>query len=169
MIHCSNELPGFLSDKSAILVHHSIVEGTYLLWIYAFVLGIFHARVTPPDRSERRMEFLFVRWTEPDPDWVAGPKTRRLDRVQLCAPDNSEAVGFVDPASVIHGCQLIPAFRYGQMSGDYVGRAVGGDLSTIMLTGEHHCDLHFYSQYAIADGTFYTDLLIVTLTLGILD
>jgi hypothetical protein len=88
---------------------------------YARILGIYHANVrhlgsnSKSDQSQH-MEFLFVRWfgreLTPEPGW----KAKRL----LClgfVPGNDEtAFGFLDPAQVIRGVHLIPAFAWGHVT-----------------------------------------------------
>lgn len=105
---------GFSLDKSAVLVH-SVGQSSGLPWAYAIVLGIFHAFVLLPDGNERRLEFLWVRWLDRDLSLPAGPTPRRLERLTLAPLDAPNAVDFIDPASVIRGCHLIPAFHHGRL------------------------------------------------------
>lgn len=82
---------------------------------YARVLGVYHARVFfPNSRTPKRMDFLFVRWFGRDPEWVGGPHSLRLDRIGFVPYDSPDPFGFVDPANVIRGCHLIPAFALGK-------------------------------------------------------
>jgi hypothetical protein len=62
---------------------------------------------------ETRIEFLWVRWLDRDDYLVTGPSTRRLERLSLVPLDQPNAVSFIDPADVIHGCHFIPAFHHG--------------------------------------------------------
>lgn len=86
---------------------------------YAKVLAVFHVKVThrPSGVDKTRIDILFVRWFGTDPDWTGGDIDRRLDRIGFVPfstdPENP-AFGFVDPASVIRGCHLIPAFSEGR-------------------------------------------------------
>ncbi|KAJ3537255.1 hypothetical protein NM688_g6717 [Phlebia brevispora] len=126
VIHCYEDRSG---DKVHVLVQLPASSSNFP-WKYATVLGVFHAQVFLPDRSERRVEFLWVRWLETDPTWIASPATRRLDRVQYVSED---AFGFLDPATVIRGCHLIPAFHHGRdIAGgwkyQYVDRFVDRDM-----------------------------------------
>ncbi|KAJ3558432.1 hypothetical protein NM688_g934 [Phlebia brevispora] len=123
VIHCYDDPSG---DKIHILVH-APYDSLNFPWRYATVLGVFHAEVLLPDHSERRLEFLWVRWLEIDPTWISGPGTRRLERVQYAT---EEAYSFLDPATVIRGCHLIPAFHYGRdvdLTARSVAHTPGGD------------------------------------------
>ena len=69
------------------------------------------------------MHFIRVRWygLDPDPRYRFGWKSRRLPRIGFIddtAKDNtSPAFGFIDPANIIRGVHLIPAFKDGLTSG----------------------------------------------------
>lgn len=112
------------------------VEGRHPFW-YARVLSVFHVRVSHgPTKSERkRIEVLFVRWFGMDPDWEGGHDSCRLDRVGFVPFEGDEdgpAFGFLDPATVVRGCHMIPSFvegktmnllppsRFRDSDGDYV-------------------------------------------------
>ncbi|KAI0039303.1 hypothetical protein FA95DRAFT_1451096, partial [Auriscalpium vulgare] len=107
--------------------------GRSVPWLYAWVLGIYHTEVYLPDSSvnTRRIEFLWVRWMENDPSWSHGTHTSRLERVQFVRQGGgTRAFGFVDPAHVVRGCHLIPAFHYGRTNvllGSSVARDPAGD------------------------------------------
>ncbi|KAI0684093.1 hypothetical protein BC835DRAFT_1294016 [Cytidiella melzeri] len=114
VVHCSRDIDtGFSLDKTGIMVGASR-QDLSLPWDYAVVLGIFHAQVLLPDSSERRMEFLWVRWFDRDVSWTSGQSTCRLERLTLTSLDVPGAVDFVDPAVVIRGCHIVPAFHYGR-------------------------------------------------------
>jgi hypothetical protein len=98
-------------------------------YIYARVLGIYHANVIysgsgTPDYEAKRMEFLWVRWfthTDDEPvqkGWVR----RKLDFLKLQPVTRENAFGFVDPANVLRGVHVIPRFATGM-------RADGGVIS----------------------------------------
>ncbi|KAI0030620.1 hypothetical protein K488DRAFT_53810 [Vararia minispora EC-137] len=115
---------------------------------YARVLGVYHANVYFPGATKHtRLDFLFVRWFGLDPEWVGGPRTKRLDRIGYVPDgDASGAFGFLDPARILRACHLIPAFAIGRttsllsplsrfcdsLSGDwtnyYVSRFVDRDM-----------------------------------------
>lgn len=89
---------------------------------YAVVLGIHHVRVShaPTQTQGLRMDFLWVRWLGLDPDWKGGDSTCQLERVGFVPFGNDAggpAFGFVDPATVIRACHLIPAFAEGTTTG----------------------------------------------------
>jgi hypothetical protein len=83
---------------------------------YARVLGVYHADVrdlAAPGFVYERMEFLHVRWFGEEPDWQAGWKARRLDRIGFVPSYAGAIYGFLDPARVLRGCHLMPAFSQG--------------------------------------------------------
>lgn len=88
-------------------------------FLYARVLGIFHANVAyigsgNIDFHPRRAEFLWVRWLTPVRDSLSGWKSRRLDRVHFPPLVGGESFGFLDPADVLRACHLIPCFMEGK-------------------------------------------------------
>ncbi|KAI0365862.1 hypothetical protein BV20DRAFT_1027357 [Pilatotrama ljubarskyi] len=90
---------------------------------YARVLRILHVNVCflardgrAPGVSERtRVDVLWVRWFHLDTSTPGGFQTRRLHRLQFvpCSSDQ-EPFGFVDPAAVVRGAHIIPAFAHGR-------------------------------------------------------
>ncbi len=112
---------------------------------YARIVGVFHADVqhVGPSSSNLepgRMEFLWVRWFGRDMTTRSGWRSRRLPRVgfvgrnanedghQNQEEEDSPAFGFLDPAQVIRGVHLIPAFACGRTSG-YLGPSIARSLS----------------------------------------
>lgn len=88
---------------------------------YAQVLGVYHASVFDMNmestvRSPQRMEFLWVRWLGVDPGHRSGFRRARLPKMGFVPHDDPDAFGFLDPAQVIRGCHLIPAFADGKTS-----------------------------------------------------
>ncbi|KLO18138.1 hypothetical protein SCHPADRAFT_820248 [Schizopora paradoxa] len=84
---------------------------------YAQVIGIHHVVVSHEARRihKRRVNFLRVRWLGVDPEWTAGDRAKRLDRVGFVPYDgDTEPFGFVSLAHVIRACHLIPAFAFGK-------------------------------------------------------
>ncbi|KAI0668987.1 hypothetical protein C8Q78DRAFT_933009, partial [Trametes maxima] len=81
-------------------------------WCYARVLGIYHCNVLPPgELVPIRVEFVYVRWFEPD--GTGGSLTRRLERIRFVPwTDSGDAFGFIDPSHIIRACHLIPAFAH---------------------------------------------------------
>ncbi|KAI0349313.1 hypothetical protein OH77DRAFT_1507530 [Trametes cingulata] len=91
-------------------------------YLYARVIGIFHAQVryTGPGASRRlrqwqRVEFLWVRWFDLDADYASGFQERRLPRVRFvdATATGTTPFGFVDPSDVLRASHLMPAFAYG--------------------------------------------------------
>ena len=88
---------------------------------YAWVMGVFHARVLHTDPSAtnwsvQHMEFLWVRWFGMDPDHQYGHKAAWLPKIRFVPDTDPLAFGFLDPSLVLCGCHLIPAFNDGRTS-----------------------------------------------------
>ena len=86
-------------------------------FIYARVLGIYHAYIRYGSRPPKRMDFLWVRWLDYDEEAKGGWDVERLDRLTYgkCR-NNSElldAFGFVDPQHALRATHLIPDFKSG--------------------------------------------------------
>ena len=94
-------------------------EGAEPYW-YARVLGVYHANiwaensVIPGARNVKRMDFLWVRWFGEEPDHRSGFCRARLPKVGFVESTDEFAFSFVDPANVVRGCHLIPAFDAGR-------------------------------------------------------
>jgi hypothetical protein len=93
---------------------------------YARVLGIYHANVVYIGRDDvidyqpRRLEFLWVRWYQvhgPLGGWATG----LLDRVHFPPMSHEESFSFLDPADVLRGCHIVPAFSQGKVHADGMG------------------------------------------------
>ena len=85
---------------------------------YARVLGIYHTNVSYKTGEDtwsepERLEFLHVRWFGRAGRTMGGFRQRRPPRIGFVPEDDDEAFGFVDPAQVIRGAHIIPAFKYG--------------------------------------------------------
>jgi hypothetical protein len=86
---------------------------------YGAVIGIFHADVQhlgahSHDLSWKPMNFLWVRWLGVVPGHSFGRKQAKLPQVGFVEDLDDYAFGFLDPALVIRGCHLIPAFAEGR-------------------------------------------------------
>jgi hypothetical protein len=86
-------------------------------FLYAKVLGIFHANITyhgegNRDCHPRRIEFVWVRWYELDK--VGSWKPQRLDRVCFPSVLDEDSFGFIDPADILRGCHIVPVFNIGK-------------------------------------------------------
>lgn len=99
-----------------------IDEDTFHPYLYARILGIFHARVRHVGKlsksaDEQHINFLWVRWFDRDLTYKAGFAAKRLHRLEFQADgDGDEAFGFLDPDWVVRGSHLIPAFAHGRSS-----------------------------------------------------
>lgn len=108
---------------------------------YARVLGIFHVEVRDtaiPRSKYRRQELLWVRWYSEDTRGGAGGwDTKRLDRVSFEPSSSPDAFGFIDPASVLRGAHIIPAFAHGRdtqgLPSTSVAVDLGGDWSSYYI------------------------------------
>ncbi|OSD06437.1 hypothetical protein PYCCODRAFT_1442622 [Trametes coccinea BRFM310] len=103
---------------------------------YARVLKIFHVNVRtiggPFEDGPERMDVLFVRWLRLDGSAPGGFASKRLHRLEFVPDrpqdvDAEEAFGFVNPADVVRGAHLIPAFAHGRTT-DYPGPSMARDV-----------------------------------------
>ena len=93
-------------------------------FLYACVLGIFHTNIIytssgSKDYLPRHLELLWVCWFEVV-DIPAGWEHAALDSLRFIPMSQDDAYGFVNPACVLRGCHLIPAFASGRMHPDGV-------------------------------------------------
>ena len=70
--------------------------------------------VIPGARNVRRMDFLWVRWFGEVPGYRSGFRRARLPAIGFVKSTDEFAFSFVDPANVVCGCHLIPAFDAGR-------------------------------------------------------
>ena len=88
---------------------------------YARVLKIFHAYVWTShpdvrDHSTHSMNILWVRWFGSEPGYNWGFGRARLPKIGFVEWNDPFAFTFLDPAHVVRGCHLIPAFAEGRTS-----------------------------------------------------
>jgi len=90
---------------------------------YARVIGVFHARVRSSHRDVgnekewHRMDFLWVRWFGMEPGrYRHGIHHARLPKIGFVQSSDQYAFTFLDPAQVIRGVHVIPAFVEGHTS-----------------------------------------------------
>ena len=84
-------------------------------WMYARVLGIYHANVIPPGSvSAQRVECFHVCWLQTDFTIASGTSAQRLEHIHFFPNDTGASFGFVHPSHAIRACHLIPAFRHGR-------------------------------------------------------
>ena len=87
---------------------------------YARVIAIYHANIWAENpairrgKKVRRMDFLWVRWFGDVAGYRSGFRKARLPKIGFVESTDDYAFSFVDPASVIRGCHLIPAFNGGR-------------------------------------------------------
>lgn len=94
-------------------------------FIYGKVLGIYHVNVIYigagfVDYTPTRMEFLWVRWYEPM-DQLFAWETSTLDRVGFPSLTDEHSFDFLDPADILRGSHIIPAFNSGKKHPDGLG------------------------------------------------
>lgn len=100
-----------LDCSKAVVQHH---------FCYARIIGVYHANVQyigPGFKDYRpcRLDFIHVRWFEwipPDPGGVG------LDMLHFVPINGSGAFDFIDPAEILRGCHLVPAFAKGMVHPD---------------------------------------------------
>lgn len=89
---------------------------------YARVIGIFHAMVSSThagveEKSFQNMDFLWVRWFGVEPGrYRHGFRYARLPKFGFVESTDDYAFAFLDPALVIRGAHMIPAFSEGRTS-----------------------------------------------------
>lgn len=93
-------------------------------FLYGRVLGIHHVNVIyngpgMVDYNPRRFNFLWVRWYDLEDPAIARTKQSKaplyhLDRLVFPPLNAKDAIGFLDPANVLRGCHIIPAFVKGK-------------------------------------------------------
>lgn len=87
---------------------------------YARVIGIFHAMVSSShqevqNRSLRQMEFLWVRWFGMEQgQYRHGFHCANLPKIGFVESTDPYDFTFLDPAQVIRGVHIIPAFSEGR-------------------------------------------------------
>jgi hypothetical protein len=89
---------------------------------YARVIGIFHAMASSShqevnNKSMQRMNFLWVRWFGVEPGrYRHGFRYAHLPKIGFVESRDEYAFTFLDPAQVIRGAHIIPAFSEGRTS-----------------------------------------------------
>lgn len=89
-------------------------------YTYARVIGIYHAEVRDFEARGSQykvMDILHVRWYGSEPEWHYGWRARRLNRIGFVPEADPDAFGFLDPALVVRGCHIVPAFEFGRTRG----------------------------------------------------
>ncbi|KAF7290482.1 hypothetical protein MKEN_01498800 [Mycena kentingensis (nom. inval.)] len=93
-------------------------------FLYACVLGIFHAKIKTVDgkQPDQTVQFIWVRWMQRSTAWDYGFQRKRLPSVCYVPHDDPDAFGFLDPADIVRGAHLIPAFAWGRTK-EYLPRS----------------------------------------------
>ena len=87
---------------------------------YARVIGIYHANIWAENpairhgKKVRCMDFLWVCWFGDQSGYRSGFSKARLPKIGFVESTDEFTFSFVDPALVIRGCHLIPAFNGGR-------------------------------------------------------
>ncbi|KAG9087801.1 hypothetical protein FRC06_002358 [Ceratobasidium sp. 370] len=83
-------------------------------FVYAKVLGVYHAKIVHGSRLPERMDFIHVRWLYYDYERPGGWDYKRLDRVNYvtCSTNGDilDSFDFIDPANILRATHLIPDF-----------------------------------------------------------
>ncbi|KAG9089054.1 hypothetical protein FRC06_001731, partial [Ceratobasidium sp. 370] len=83
-------------------------------FIYAKVLGVYHANIVYHNRPPQRMDFVHVRWLYYDYERPGGWDHKRLDRVAYGTCDTNDDIldsfDFIDPGNILRATHLIPDF-----------------------------------------------------------
>ncbi|KAH9903187.1 hypothetical protein C8Q73DRAFT_742354 [Cubamyces lactineus] len=94
-------------------------EGDHPYW-YARIIKIFHVNVRMLgafDEEPKRIDVLWARWFRYDQSALSGFGAKRLPRVTFIPPQcNADQFAFLDPADVVRGAHIIPAFAHGRTS-----------------------------------------------------
>ena len=70
----------------------------------------------PTRRTEGRQQCLWVRWFGSEPGYNWGFSRARLPKIGFVEWNDPFAFTFLDPAHIVRGCHLIPAFAEGRTS-----------------------------------------------------
>ena len=103
-----------------IMLRSPVVEDGAEPYWYGRVIWIYHANVWAENseirggRTARRMDFLWVRWFGDEPGYYSGFRRARLPKIGFVESTDEFAFSFIDPANVVRGCHLIPAFNAGR-------------------------------------------------------
>ena len=83
-------------------------------FIYARVLGVYHADVIYTGPGARAFQMLWVRWYEVVDPGSSGWDNSTLDMLRFPPLHQDNSFGFVDPDVVLRGCHILPAFGKGK-------------------------------------------------------
>lgn len=108
------------SESADIMVLSGETEEAAPFW-YARVLGIHSVVVARKDKpeSERRIEFLRIRWFGQEDGFTSGDKAMRLDRIGFIkSTDTAQQYGLMDPSLIVRRAHIIPTFALGHTYND---------------------------------------------------
>ncbi|EUC56088.1 hypothetical protein RSOL_158960 [Rhizoctonia solani AG-3 Rhs1AP] len=132
-------------------------------FIYAKVLGVYHAQVSYGKVVPRREDFVHVRWFYYDTDTArrGGWDECRLDRIsyEQCCTDQDllDSFDFIHPSDIIRAVHLIPDFQSGCSS----------DLLTFPKSIAHDSDEHWDWRHYYVNRFVDRDILMRYLGGGI--
>ncbi|KIM56162.1 hypothetical protein SCLCIDRAFT_29860 [Scleroderma citrinum Foug A] len=103
------------SDEEPETQHH---------FCYARLISVYHANIHfigpgSKDYLPRQLDFIHVWWFELVPPTSVKNRTR-LDMLQFVPMNDVNTFDFVDPADILRGCHLIPAFARGRSHPDHI-------------------------------------------------
>ncbi|EIW52144.1 uncharacterized protein TRAVEDRAFT_24454 [Trametes versicolor FP-101664 SS1] len=126
---------------------------THKFW-YARVIKIFHVNIHPMQAGKggepERLDVLFVRWFQLDNTAPGGFAKKRFHRLTFvpqdaaAQPADTDAFGFVDPADVVRGVHLIPAFLDGRTKDLLSPSLARGVVGRSDISGEEDTDFRFH-------------------------
>ena len=97
---------------------------TWHRFCYAQLIGVYHANIHfigpgSKDYLPRRFDLVHVRWFDLV-SLTSVENCTRLDMLQFVPMNDANAFDFVDPADILRGCHLIPAFAKGRSHPDHM-------------------------------------------------
>ncbi|KAJ3574409.1 hypothetical protein NP233_g1774 [Leucocoprinus birnbaumii] len=118
-------------------------------YIYAHVLGLFHADVSHVDENRKhcctkQMDFLWVRWYQLDATFQSGFEAYRLPRLEF-VPDVESGFGFLDPNHILRASHLIPAFAHAHIS------TLGKTLAQREMDNDKDWKYHYANMFVDRD------------------
>ncbi|KAI0660675.1 hypothetical protein C8Q70DRAFT_932905 [Cubamyces menziesii] len=133
-------------------------EGDHPYW-YARIVKVFHVNVRlvgAYDEEPKRVDVLWARWFQYDQSTLSGFGAKRLPRITFVPPQcNADQFAFLDPADVVRGAHIIPAFAHGRTScflGPSNVRNNGSDLGIDM---NMDTDFKYYYVNIFADRDMF--------------
>ncbi|KAI0327045.1 hypothetical protein GY45DRAFT_1373514 [Cubamyces sp. BRFM 1775] len=133
-------------------------EGDHPYW-YARVIKIFHVNVRllgAFDEEPKRIDVLWARWFQYDQSALSGFGAKRLPRVTFILPQcNADQFAFLDPADVVRGAHIIPAFAHGRTSCFLGPSSVRNNRSNLGDDANMDTDFKYYYVNIFADRDMF--------------